>query len=40
MPAYHQLDLSAMWNLSVRSDLSFSLYNAYDRWNAYAIIFR
>lgn len=40
MPAYHRLDLSATWNLSVRSNLSFSLYNAYDRWNAYAIIFR
>ncbi len=40
MPAYHRLDLSATWNLSSRSNLSFSLYNAYDRWNAYAIIFR
>jgi len=40
MPPYHRLDLSATWNLSPRSNLSFSLYNAYDRWNAYAILFR
>ena len=32
MPAYHRLDLSATWTLS--------LYNAYDRMNAYAIYFR
>ena len=40
MPAYHRLDLSATWNLGPRSNLNFSVYNAYDRWNAYSIIFR
>jgi hypothetical protein len=40
MPAYHRLDLSATWNLGPRSNLNFSLYNAYNRMNAYAINFR
>jgi hypothetical protein len=40
MPAYHRLDLSATWKLGERSNLNFSLYNAYDRMNAYAIYFR
>jgi hypothetical protein len=40
MPAYHRLDLSATWTLGPRSNLSFSLYNAYDRMNAYSINFR
>ncbi len=40
MPPYHRLDLSATWILGPRSDLNFSLYNAYDRWNAYAITFQ
>jgi hypothetical protein len=40
MPAYHRLDLSATWNLGPRSNLNFCVYNAYDRWNAYSIIFR
>ena len=40
MPAYHRLDLSATWNLGPHSNLNFSVYNAYDRWNAYSIIFR
>ena len=40
MPAYHRLDLSATWNLDPHSNLNFSVYNAYDRWNAYSIIFR
>ncbi|HEY6952897.1 MAG TPA: TonB-dependent receptor [Bacteroidota bacterium] len=40
MPAYHRLDLSATWTLGPRSNLNFSLYNAYDRFNAYAINFR
>jgi outer membrane receptor protein involved in Fe transport len=40
MPAYHRLDLGATWTLGPRSNLNFSVYNAYDRMNAYAIIFR
>jgi hypothetical protein len=40
MPAYHRLDLSATWTLGPRSNLNFSLYNAYNRLNAYAINFR
>ena len=40
MPAYHRLDLSATWNLGPRSNLNFCVYNAYNRWNAYSIIFR
>jgi hypothetical protein len=40
MPAYHRLDLSATWTLGKHSDLNFSIYNAYDRWNAYSILFR
>jgi len=40
MPAYHRLDLSATWTLGPKSNLSFSLYNAYDRYNAYSITFR
>jgi len=40
MPAYHRLDLSATWTLGPRSNLSFSVYNAYDRYNAYSINFR
>lgn len=40
MPAYHRLDLSATWTLGPRSNLSFSLYNAYNRLNPYAINFR
>lgn len=40
MPAYHRLDLSATWTLGPRSNLNFSLYNAYDRMNAYSIYFR
>jgi hypothetical protein len=40
MPAYHRLDLSATWTLGPRSSLNFSLYNAYDRMNAYSINFR
>jgi hypothetical protein len=43
MPAYHRVDLGATWNLkkTKRMDhsLSFSLYNAYGRKNAYAIDF-
>ena len=44
MPAYHRLDLGATWLLRQRkrfsSELSFSLYNAYGRENAYTISFR
>lgn len=44
MPAYHRLDLGATCKLKQRknwsSELSFSLYNAYGRENAYTIIFR
>ena len=44
MPAYHRLDLGANLQLKKRknfsSELSFSLYNAYGRKNAYTINFR
>ena len=40
MPAYHRLDLSATWKVGEKSNLNFSVYNAYNRMNAYAIYFR
>ncbi|MGE6218327.1 TonB-dependent receptor [Nubsella zeaxanthinifaciens] len=44
MPSYHRLDLGANLQLKKRknysSELSFSLYNAYGRKNAYSITFR
>ncbi len=44
MPSYHRLDIGANWILKQRkrlqSELSFSLYNAYGRQNAYTISFR
>ena len=44
MPPYHRLDLSATRILkktaTKESSLTFSLYNAYDRYNAYSITFR
>ena len=40
MPAYHRLDLSATWKLGHRSNLNFSIYNVYNRMNAYSINFR
>jgi len=40
MPAYHRLDLSATWTLGPKSNLDFSVYNAYNRMNPYAIYFR
>jgi hypothetical protein len=44
MPAYHRLDLSATKQLKKRkrweSELSFGIYNAYGRENAYSIDFR
>lgn len=43
MPDYHRLDLGATWNIKkttkFESSLSFSLYNAYGRKNAYTIDF-
>ena len=40
MPAYHRLDLSATLCFSERSSLNLSVYNAYNRANAFAIVFR
>lgn len=44
MPDYHRLDLGATWLLrqaaNYRSELSFSVYNAYARKNPYAYVFR
>jgi len=44
MPAYHRLDLGATWQLKKKrkfsSELTFGLYNAYGRENAYTIEFR
>ncbi|HUN01928.1 MAG TPA: hypothetical protein PLS00_03655 [Niabella sp.] len=44
MPNYHRLDLGAVWKLKERrkysSELSFGLFNAYGRQNAYTIWFR
>jgi hypothetical protein len=44
MPDYHRLDLGATWILKQKkkfsSELTFSLYNAYGRENAYTINFR
>ena len=44
MPAYHRLDIGATLQLKQRkrwgSELTFSLYNAYGRENAYSIAFR
>ncbi len=44
MPAYHRLDLGATLQLKAKknrsAELSFSLYNAYGRANAYTINFR
>ena len=44
MPAYHRLDLGASLLLKespkFRSELSFGLFNAYGRKNAYSILFR
>ena len=43
MPDYHRLDLGLTWTLKERkylsSDLNFSIYNVYDRKNAYSITF-
>ncbi|MBL7974347.1 MAG: TonB-dependent receptor, partial [Candidatus Kapabacteria bacterium] len=40
MPAYNRLDLGATWKIGERSELNFSLYNAYGQQNAYTIDFR
>jgi len=44
MPSYHRLDLGATLllkeNHKFRSELSFGLFNAYGRKNAYTILFR
>ncbi|MCL4509892.1 MAG: TonB-dependent receptor [Bacteroidetes bacterium] len=40
MPPYNRLDLSVTWNINEHSNLNFSLYNAYDRMNPYAITFQ
>ncbi|HMK38184.1 MAG TPA: TonB-dependent receptor [Bacteroidota bacterium] len=40
MPAYHRLDLSSTWKLGEHSNLNVSIYNLYNRMNAYAIYFR
>lgn len=43
MPDYHRLDVGLTWKLKATkmtaSDLNFSVYNAYDRKNAYSINF-
>jgi len=43
MPDYHRLDLGLTWTLKeqkyLSSDLNFSIYNVYDRKNAYSITF-
>ena len=45
-PAYHRLDFSATWSLNsnaqrrFKSELNFSLYNAYGRHNPWTIMFR
>jgi outer membrane cobalamin receptor len=44
MPAYHRLDLGATWEMKtkgrIKKEIAFTLYNAYDRQNAYLITFR
>lgn len=40
MPDYHRLDLGVTYNFSEKSNLNFSLYNAYARKNAYTVTFR
>jgi hypothetical protein len=39
MPAYHRLDIGFNWQISSRSGLNFTLYNAYGHKNTYAILF-
>lgn len=40
MPNYNRLDLSVTWTINKHSNLNFSVYNAYNRQNAYSITFR
>ncbi len=40
MPDYHRLDLSITYNFTKNSNLNLSIYNVYNRQNAYAITFR
>jgi len=40
MSAYHRMDLGSTYHISEKSSLTFSLYNAYGRANAYSISFR
>ena len=40
MPDYHRLDISITYNFSKNSNLNLSIYNVYNRQNAYAITFR
>jgi hypothetical protein len=40
MPVFHRLDLGVTYNFSNKSNLNFSLYNAYGRKNAYTINFQ
>lgn len=43
MPAYHRLDLSAIYKMKtihgIRSELNFSVYNAYNRANPFQILY-
>lgn len=42
LPAYHRLDLGLVWDLNSKwgeSDLTFSIYNVYNRRNTYFIFF-
>jgi len=44
MPSYHRLDIGATWQRKktqkFESSWTFSVYNAYDRWNAYSLTFK
>lgn len=44
MPAYDRMDVGATYNCKkhkhYQADWSFSIYNVYDRWNAYTITFQ
>jgi hypothetical protein len=44
MPVYHRLDVGATWEIKktgrFKKELAFSIYNLYDRQNAYLINFR
>jgi hypothetical protein len=40
MQAYHRLDIGLTYKTKKRGTLNFTLYNAYGRRNAYAILIR